>query len=355
MKIHHCLHLCILLTASAEAQVFTTNSLPCQIGEYSTAYFASNVDVAPLLALANSGPPGPGFGTNIAQIWDFSKPLQPNEAVLRTDIIQPQNGNNGGLFPNATYAEQQTFKSGDVLGWRYFGFTGACSNGGRLFYGADVPNDQPVTEYQAFFCPTIDIPASVQCGQTWCGAVRWCSVYFAVICVTNYYHFTATADAFGTMKLPQIGVVPAIRVHETDSYAAIVGSSTIATSVNQYYYWLTPGIGIAAEVTQLGNNDISPITMPYTNTVQRMFYASYFTNVVADSAPVMSFPTNLSITPTGTAMVLDWTTFTNAINYRVDYTAGLPTNWQTLGFTGGNSWTDTLSDPQRFYRVVGIP
>jgi hypothetical protein len=358
MKLH--LYFCISVLAGLCAQAqpfFTTNSLPCQFGEYNCSYYSTNVDVADMLYLAttNSAPPLPGEGTNVAQYWDFSTAQQPYETVFRTDIIAPEDGANSEQFPDATYAEQDTLEPTNQIGWQYYGFTDSGTSTGRLCYGLDAPEDEPVTEWAAFVPPTVDIPSTVQFGQTWSGSLYWLSTYFEIILVSNYYNYSASVDAFGTLVLPQIGGVPALRVHEVDAYTVTEVSDPpllLEINTNHYYYWLVPGIGVAAQVLLLGNNVLDPVDLPYTNTVQRMYYASYFTN----SYPTpLSFPADLYIQEQSGAVVLNWSTLSNAVNFRIDYTASLATNWQTLGYTNTTSWTDTITAAQRFYRVVGIP
>jgi hypothetical protein len=127
---------------------------------------------------------------------------------------------------------------------------------------------------------------------------------------------------------------------------------------NDYYYWLVPGLGVAAKVILYGNNVVYPGDMPCTNTVQRMYFANYFTNttVSGSSGSFPSSSTNLQITLQGSSVVLNWGAFTNSSHYTVDFTPSLsPTNWQALGNTSGNSWTDSTSYAQGFYRVVGTP
>jgi len=364
MKPHLYFCISVLTGLCAQAQpIFTTNSLPCQFGEYNCSYYSTNVDVTNMLALATTNifPPLPGEGTNVEQYWDFSEAQQPYESVLRTDIIAPQDGANSGQFPDATYAEQYTLESTNQIGWEYYGFAGSGTNSGRLCYGLDAPEDEPVTEWAVFVPPTVDIPSTVQLGQTWSGSLYWLTIYYEIILVSNYYTFSASVDAFGTLVLPEIGAVPALRVNEVDSYTITdVGDPPLLLdiSTNQYYYWLVPGIGVAAQVLLLGNNVLDPVDLPYTNTVQRFFYASYYTNSTStNSTPPPWQPTgDLFIQLQSGSVLLNWDVFTNATNYRVDFLGSLPnTNWQTLGFTTSNSWTDTLTTTQRFYRVVGIP
>jgi hypothetical protein len=364
MKLH--LYFCIGVLAGlcTQAQTtFTTNSLPCHFGEYNCSYYSTNVDVTAMLALAttNSGPTLPGQGTNVAQYWNFSHAQQPYEIVYRADIIAPQDGANAGQFPDATYAEQDTLEPDNIIGWEYYGFTGSGTNSGRLCYGLDAPEDVPITEYSVFVPPTVDIPSSVQFGQTWSGSCYWLNVYL-VFLISNNYTFSATADAFGTLVLPEIGAVPALRVHEVDSYASYDVSDPprlVEISTDQYYYWLVPGLGVAVQVQLLGNYVADPVDLPYTNTVQRMFYASYFTNTAPMPPPggptIPPFPTDLYIQKQSDSVVLNWSTLSNAVNCRIDYKGSLASNWQTLGYTNSTSWTDTMTAAQRFYRVVGIP
>lgn len=346
----------LVLVSSVRGQApFTTNSLPAQAGEYNCSYYSSNVDVAPLLALSTNASLPPLLGGAPLQQWNFGAAEQPDESVLRTDIIAPANGGNSGSFPSAIYAEQDTMEPSTIVGWRYYGFTGA----GRVYYGLDEPVPD-ATPQAVFVPPAIDIPASVQFGQTWNRTLYWNTLYYESILVSNYCSASAIVDAYGTMDLPQIGAVPAYRVHETHSYIiSEIADPPVPLDMHtdQYYYWLVPNLGVAVEILLLGNNVLYPVDMPYTNTFQRMYFANYFTNSgptppIPPSIP--SFPTNLSIQKIGESVVLNWQNFTNATSYRIDYVGGSGT-WEPLGYTAGNAWTDSISSVQRYYRVVGSP
>jgi len=122
---------------------------------------------------------------------------------------------------------------------------------------------------------------------------------------------------------------------------------------NEYYYWLVPGLGVAAQLLVLGDNVLSPGGLPYTNSFSRMYFANYFNNSPTQVVPMS---TNLGLQILGSSILLNWQPFTNSTHYRVDYVESLPsTNWEPLGYTSGNSWTDLISSAQRFYRVVGSP
>ena len=182
------------------------------------------------------GPPGFNGYTNLSQYWDFSQPQQPYECVLRTDIIPPENGTNNEQFPDAVYAEQDTLDGTNFLGCRYYGWDDDDTNSGRVFYGMDVPTDQSITPWAAFNPPVVDIPSSVQYGQTWSGSLYWFANCTILVPLSNYYSFTATADAYGTLVLPQLGEVPALRIHEVESYAIsdVWPPIPLAIMTNQY-------------------------------------------------------------------------------------------------------------------------
>jgi hypothetical protein len=184
------------------------------------------------------------------------------------------------------------------------------------------------------------------------------TIYYEILLVSNYYTYSASVDAFGTLVLPEIGAVPALRVHEVDVFRITDVSDPplpLDINTNQYYYWLVPGIGVAVQIQLLGNNVLYPTALPYTNTVQRMYYASYITTSTNSGPPFSPFPADLFIQQQGGSVILNWLILTNAVNYRIDYTASLAALWQTLGYTTNTTWTNAITEAQQFYRVVGIP
>jgi hypothetical protein len=342
--------------------VFPASGLPTVPGEYSTSYFSSNINVSNLLVLTTNvfeGPPGFGYITNIAQTWDLSQAQQKDESILRTDIIAATSGANYSYFSGATYAEQDTFEPSSILGWRYYGFAEGVTNAGRTYYGLDEPVAGASPE-AVFIPPVIDIPSTVQFNQSWSNSVYWLTKYFGIINVSNYLSYTATVDAYGTLALPQIGQVPALRVHQVESYA--ISESTdpptpLEAETDNYYYWLVPGLGVAAQVELLGNNTVYSTTLPYTNTMQRMYFANYFTNSPVGGGPGgYSGSTNLQATVVGNHVVLNWSAMTNCTNFRVDFAQTLPgAGWTAAAITTNMAWTDSIAFPSKFYRVVGNP
>jgi hypothetical protein len=149
-------------------------------------------------------------------------------------------------------------------------------------------------------------------------------------------------------------------VHEVHSYTgSLDGWDTVEIVTNQYYYWLVPNLGVAVQITIYGNNLVDGETPSFTNSVERMFYASYYTN----QPPPRPYSglANLFIHLQSGNLALNWLPFTNSLNlvstgYQVQASSSLPcTNWQVMGLTSGTNWSDTMNSTQRFYRVLGFP
>lgn len=319
---------------------FSSASLPANVGQYVRAYYSTNVNVASMLAL-----------TNGAQQWDFSQPQQTYETVMRTDIVGPNDAGDAADIPAATYAERDTLEPANEIAWRYYSLT----NQGRLYYGLDNPLDVNASPIAVFEAPTVDIPASVQYGQNWNRTVDWTSLYFGFIVVSNHFTDASTVDAYGTLALPAIGSVPALRVHEVHTYHAyelISGGSPYLLDVhtNQYYYWLVPGLGVAAQVFLFGDNALAPGGLPNTNSVLRVFASNYFTNQI-----ILGSVAGLRIRLQAGTALLDWQAVPNASRYQVESTGDLGnSNWQVSGSPNTNDWSEAVNLNQRFYRVFGL-
>lgn len=356
MKSYKSLLTLLLACLSASGQVvFTTNDLPSQPGETNISYYSiDNNNVSSILALSTNGLTFPGT-TNVVQDWSFSGNQQLNETLWTVSIIPAIDGNDASQFSGASYAEQDSTNS-EAFSWQYYGFTSSGTSPGRLYFGIDEP-EPDVTAYAVFHPPTTDIPSTVSIGQTWSRSLYWLSLYFGSEIVSNYFSASARVDAGGILNLPGIGQVQALRVHETHVFSADLEFDGIVEPIelntNQYYYWLVPKLGVAAQVTEYGDNVYYPGYLSITNSVLRMYYANYFTN--SPPPPPATNMSNLSIKLTGTNVNLTWTVFTNAISYEVQYNPGLSaTNWQTLVTVTTNSWNGPIPSTNRFYRVVGI-
>jgi hypothetical protein len=343
---------CFMFGLSVNAAVFnfSATNLPSQLGQYNCSYFSTNnLNVAAMLTLTtNSGGLGP---PDQGPTWDFSQLQQTNETVLRTGIISPANGMDGGSFPNAAYAEQdatETPASTNLTAWRYYSITSQ----GRLYYGSYVTNTS-ADGLAVFDPPTVDIPATVTNGQTWTRTTSWNSTIDGYFPISYTFSDTSTVDAQGTLILPNLGAFTALRVHEVHGYTGLeYGFFTVEIVTNQFYYWLVPGLGVAVQIGVYGNNIVDSETPPFTNSVERMFYASYFNKTNPPPSPRITG--NLHIQLQSGSAFLAWT-ITNSTSYQIQANGSLnSTNWQVLGLTSKTNWTDALTATQRFYRVVGL-
>lgn len=331
--------------------VFSASGLPWQAGDSNSSYFSTNnSQVAAMLTLTTnaSGITPPGLGP----IWDFSQLQQSNETLVRADMVAPAEGMDGGCFPDATYAEQDTAISPTATnqtGWCYYSLTST----GRVDYGLYVPDTG--ADGLAVFAPAmVDVPATVTNGQTWTYSTAWNSTIYGIYPVTYLFSDTSQADALGTMVLPNLGIFSALRVHEVHVYTGLLyGAYTVEIVTNQCYYWLVQNLGVVAQITMYGNNMVGGETPAFTNSVQRMYYASYYTN--APSPTEYAITGNLHIQMQSGSVFLTWN-ITNSTSYQVQANGSLNSaNWQVLGLTSNTNWTDSLSTTQRFYRVVGLP
>jgi hypothetical protein len=318
-------------TPKVLAQItFTVTSLPHQIGEYYCGYYSTNI--SPNSLIGQIGGP---------QEWDFSLSKQIFEAPHRFDLVAVDNSGYGFDFPKATYSERETDESvGEIIVWSNYSLD---SGTGRSYYGFVVPT---LFSNVAFSNATVDIPPSVQFGQTWSRSVDY--DYFDLNDFAFHsVHFSneSSVDAYGSTKLTAIGFRPALRVREVhleDDYDLFTGDY-LYSMTNIYYYWLVENVGITAEVTLFSQNpQLSPL--PFTNACLRTFATSLLTPV--DGLKAQVFGANLRLT---------WAVRDGANSYQVEYSSDVSAdNWNILTSSSTNTCHDTITSAQRFYRVYSI-
>lgn len=318
----------------ARAQIaFSVSALQSQLGDNSSAYISHDVALSNLVGQAG----GP-------QRWDFSQAPAPGESIHRIDIVATDDGGHGASFSSAAYAERETGDTDGTEAWRYYSIGPGL---GRTYYGFYQPVDLglPVDPEIDFAVPTIDLPDSIQYGQSWKRSVDWVQFVAGLPLAT---HFTAEAvvDAYGTLVLPGIGEVPALRVNQLDSYDVNLSGNPFGSQFNTNYYWLVQGIGIAAQVIFHVDELAVSGGSPHTNTVARVFEVRPWR--AAD----------LRIQRQSDAAVLNWRQETNTSGYRVEFIENLnSTNWQWLAEPAGDTWSYSFSatQAQRYFRVSVKP
>jgi hypothetical protein len=315
--------------------VFRTADLPHLLGEYHRGYAGSNIDISGLI-----GPPGG------PQRWDFSQSQAAGESIQRTDIVSPNDGGNGDVFTNATYAERLTREDTSGQSWEYFSF---AINQGRSFYGFYDPVDDPGASASVFESTNVDLPDPIQFGQSWNRAVDWLmTIDLGFVQYQIATHFTAstTVDAYGTVVLPQIGEVPALRVQEFQTYEPfdLTDGIPLPTEYSTNYFWLVRGIGKAVEIDSV--TYVPSQSLPFTNTFFRVFETSY------------RAATGVQILLQNGQAVLNWNQATNASGYRVESTTNLATtNWKLVSQPVTNTWSagPPTAPAQQFFRVTLLP
>lgn len=306
----------------AVAQInFTSSELPGSPGDYYLEYVTSNADPSALIG-STGGP----------QQWDFSYPEEQGDIVRRLDIVPPTDGGQQSSFPDATYAERYTDEPTNAIEWDYY----ALTNLGRIYYGSYVPSAGAST----FSPPSCDIPAFVGYGTNWSYTE---STTYGI--VTEQDTVNATVDAFGTVILPQLGSVQALRVNQVTTTVELYGSEPIATYYLREYYWLSPGFDKAVHIVSQLSDSLTPENFTSASEIRRVFALGPLTTV-----------DGLQIIAKNGAACLTWNNETNVPAYEVQELGDLTTtNWQILAMPGSNTWSDAMTSTQRFYQVFNLP
>jgi hypothetical protein len=253
------------------------------------------------------------------------------------DVVAPSDGGHGSSFPNAAYAERYTDEPAGAQEWDYYSIPPSLGQSYFGFYNAAAGGVVVISP------PAVDIPWSVDFGTNWNYSLDEGSGPVSL-------HLTASAsvDAYGTLVLPQIGEVPALRVNQLNTQQDFFfGFPDGDPTYFREYYWLVPGIGIALHIISNSSNSPPILSFAPANEVRRVFESSSVTNQAA-LTPVG----NLHIRLQNGVAILNWTQATNASAYEVEALGALSaTNWQSVSLPASNSWSEALTTTQRFYRV----
>ena len=202
------------------------------------------------------------------------------------------------------------------VGTDYFGFYDAAANATCL--------------RKLFNAPTTELPEGIHFDQTWtrtvdfpdCLDVSDLSIQLAV-------HFTSHSevDAYGTVVLPGIGEVPALRVNEVNTYVitAITFGFPNPTQIFRNYYWLVRGIGKAVII---GSDSFS--SLPPTNLTTAKTFLRVFESNTAGAYLVLRPVVDLRIRLQSGRAILNCRPETNASGYRVETLATRPVSVFTI-------------------------
>ena len=330
-------------TTGTAQVVFSASDLPSETGAYYRAYGnVAEVDVSNRI-----GPAGGPYA------WDFSEPKAPTETLLRMDVVSPSDGGQGASFSGAAYAERTTRESDGSQSWSYHRIVPAL---GRSYFGFFDPVANPSKPVIVFDSPTIDLPARIEFGQSWTRTVEWEDLFdvgFTEIRVAVRFSSTAEVDAYGTLALPDIGKVPALRVNEVNSYEFEDRTLGLPLPSQHFrnYYWLVRGIGKAVHIVSDAQTSVPPPDISRAKTLLRVFEAS---EVEATPRAV----TGLRVRFDNGRAVLGWEPDLNAAGYRVESVTHLGADgWQLIAEPTTTSWTQdaATTEPHQFFRVFTRP
>jgi hypothetical protein len=309
-----------LVLPALSQTTFTLADLPASLGEFYRAYVRTNeLDV--------SGFIGPKGGP---RRWDFSAQRGADEEVRRIDIVSPQDGGHGSGFGAAGYAERTTRASDGLQSWSYYA---ALPEEGRAYFGFYDPISNPVDPATVFEAPTIDLPAHVVYGQTWRREVDFRDVLdLGFIQIDVLVHFTcdAAVDAYGSVVLPEIGEVPALRVNELHTYDTqdITLGLPIGQQSIRSYYWLVKNVGQAVQIISKPDPTAPP---PESFRTAATFYRVFESSRLAAPHQPESVK-NLRIAKKGAEVFLSWDAESPATQYQVEAADGLDATalWRVL-------------------------
>lgn len=334
-----------LATARGEEPItFTLDDLPRSPGVSQDFYF----DPAPV---------GPPLGSKGGpQRWDFSGPRTGSEVVHTIDVLSSADGADADQFPAAAYVERLTRQSTGVRSWSYYR---AIPGEGRAYYGFYDTVSNPADPLLVFEQPTLDLPATVAFGQGWSRSADWQDLVEAAgLQLTVAVHFTCTAavNAYGTLVLPELGEVPALRVMELHAYASedLTFGFPLGTQYQRLYYWLAKGLGKVVTVTSKSGTSAPPENLAPVGSVLRLFASRGFP-ITSDLQPVRQLTAGLQAQD----LLLQWAKEPAAILYHVQAVDDLAfqADWPPLSSTTNTSWSTPLADgpPRRFFRVFWSP
>lgn len=254
---------CLLLLSLGRltAQItMRAGDFPSSLGEVRKAYVNSK---EPSVAGLIGGPGGP-------QVWDFSYPPVAGEEVHVIEIVSAKEGACAAEYPDARYAERTTPPSPGQPSWEYFAID---QEQGRRFFGLCAPGANSATPGAVFEPPTLQF-TNCTYGTTWERSTSWTDTVNTVLgsfAVTIHFTARGEVDAYGTVILPRLGSLPALRVNETRTYRNELEGLPLGEQHFHNYYWLVPSIGKAVEIVSKASADAAPSVYSVAATVLRVF------------------------------------------------------------------------------------
>jgi hypothetical protein len=323
-----------LNTHAVQAQTsLTASNVYNVVGEYSFSYFRSNIDISPLIGDAGSN------------TWDFSQPQAANDMVARMDVVPISDSGDATDFPGATFAWR--YMGGAIQGtsWEYYSLD---PTNGLVFYGTYYPVGFGALPAVPVTPPIPLLPPVVVFGASWNSEYEFAVQDPLLGTVPALYQASMVVDAYGTLKLPGLNPLPALRIAASENYYVqdpFFGTWDLFQQ-DTNWQWLAPGVGFAAQAVSYAPNEISISAQPYTNSFSREF-----------TDPVNSLLPNVNISLKSGVVNLSWGAPGNVTGYLLEKSASLSDGvWLPAAQTTSSYWQEpSLNAQQEFYRIRPQP
>jgi hypothetical protein len=306
-------------------------------------------------------------GTN--KFWDFS--TGPVDQIQRYDYLSASTVPEAVDFPLAQVVERKTVEGGGDTDWLMFEQVPGV---GRRVYGA-VSEVTLLGLQPLIFAPApIDFPDTISYGDAWNNDFAWQvievigtdpedpTIGFS-FGIRQTYTVAFTVDAWGIVRLPNLGLLPALRVNGEQTIVSDYydeDNSSWVNLVNDYsrvYYWLSPDHGIVAQLQSANYTTTAPASFDRALGFVRMFETNKEPGSTSTDPQQVE---GLKVDVSNGLVLIEWQKAANTSRYRVEYSSNgfEAEDWQPLGAETQDSYMFDpagLSGQARFYRVVSLP
>ncbi len=267
--------------AGRDAPVLTSDDFFQDIGDYYRSWAnTSNASVSDVLGL----PGGP-------RTWDFTE--GPSDEIKRFDYVPTDDGDDAGAgffasvhYPDADFSQRMTEEFGGDQAWMYLD---QLAGSGRLNYGFYWPDGVAATnDWSVFTPPLLDFPDPMTWGDSWFLSTEYQFQMYdmeQVLDVKVELTIDAQVDAWGTVILPTLGPIEALRVNTEQTSVIYVWLLDqwflISTQFIRIYDWVGVDSDIVAEI----GSTVSEASMPPDQFTLASIFVRQFENSNPTAAP----------------------------------------------------------------------
>lgn len=227
-------------------------------------------------------------------------------------------------------------------------------NVGAELLGYYAPVNSPGDPYVVLDQPIVEVPDPLVLGAEWSGTANFVNVLVLggmVIPVNVTLTQEAVADAYGTVLLPGIGEVDALRVNQMVRFLSEVpGIGVIQDVYSRSFLWYAPRFGLVSMVTAASAEAIPPTDFTAADSVLRLTEAVGFWPGSGDP-----FIADATITFLEGAVLLSWDGGPEGTVFRVETLTDPETGWELLVETTETEIIDPFDEGgRRFYRILVV-